>query len=158
VYDWVYHNFGVQHLGLDSQPWTGFGMHDGYQHLTGNRVSNSPSEWQDLFQIKEGDDSGSKSQERGMHLWMLGDTASSNDLPSTQVIQGSGLGPDLQQPVPYVMARRKAQATAFVTLLEPFENAPVIQKFERQSDGSYLVQGTGWRDIITVGAKVQIQH
>ena len=48
---------------------------------------------------------------RGLRLTMAG-------APGTTVVVGKGLGPNLLQPVPYVMARRRAVETVFVALLE----------------------------------------
>jgi hypothetical protein len=158
IYDWVYHNFGVQHLQLNSEPWPGFAAQDGYQHLTENRVSAPLADWQDTFQIEENGEAAPRNAKRGMHLWVLGDATAGKEAGSTQVIQGVGLGPDLKQPVPYVMARRKTEKTVFVVLMEPFVDNPAIQRFERRADGSYLVQGRGWSDHITVGTSVQIKH
>jgi hypothetical protein len=87
-----------------------------------------------------------------MHLWVLGAGS------ATKVLSGVGLGPDLTVPVPYVMARRTGKSTAFVALMEPFVETPVVKQFQRISNDVYLVEGPDWKDTITVGAKVAIQH
>ncbi len=59
---------------------------------------------------------------RGVRLWMLGQTG-------TTVVTANGLGPDLLQPVPMVMARRNGDETTFTTLLEPIGAAPAVTTF-----------------------------
>ncbi len=49
---------------------------------------------------------------RQLDLWMLSEAG-------TTVVTGNGLGPDLTEPVPFVMARRTAQTTTFATLMAP---------------------------------------
>lgn len=153
TFDWVYHNFGTQELSLPTQPWSGFASHDGYQHLSQNRVADSEADWQDIFRIPP----DGETHARGMRLWMLGDnSAQLHD--GTTILSGFGLGPDLEVPVPYVMARRRGKSTVFVTLMEPFSENPVIKRFQRTSNDVYLVEGPDWKDTITVRAKVAIKH
>jgi MYXO-CTERM domain-containing protein len=59
---------------------------------------------------------------RALRLTMLG-------APDTTVVLGDGLGPDLREPVPFVMARRSAVDTAFAALLEPYGTAPRVASF-----------------------------
>jgi hypothetical protein len=155
TFDWVYHNFGTQELALPTQPWSGFVLHDGYQHLTQNRVADSTADWQDVFRVP----ATGQSAARGMHLWMLGDNLSkTGSNGGTKVLTGFGLGPDLTVPVPYVMARRRGGSAVFVALMEPFAGNPAIRRFQSISNGVYLVEGPDWKDKITLGAKVVIQH
>jgi hypothetical protein len=56
---------------------------------------------------------------RALALTMLGE-------PATTVVVGEGLGPDLLEPVPFVMARRRAADTTFTSVLEPFGEAPRV--------------------------------
>jgi oligo-alginate lyase len=148
TFDWVYHNFGTQELKLPVQPWSGFSLHDGYQHLSQNRAADTTADWQDIFRVPAAGELSS----RGMHLWVLGTGG------ATKVLSGFGLGPDLTVPVPYVMARRKGRSTVFVALMEPFAVSPSIEQFQRMSNDVYLVEGPDWRDTIIVGAKVEIRH
>jgi len=160
TFDWVYHNFGKQELLLAAKPWSGFTAHDGYQHLTANHISKPTADWEDVFRMPASDGSA----DRGMHIWMLGDVGSKG-MPGldTQVMTGFGLGPDLNTPVPYVMARRQGRSTQFIALMEPFSEHPTIHAFARVSGNSplrskYTVEGSGWKDVITVGDRVAIQH
>jgi MYXO-CTERM domain-containing protein len=57
--------------------------------------------------------------ERALALTMLGE-------PSTTVVVGEGLGPDLLEPVPFVMARRRGTDTTFTSVLEPHGEAPRV--------------------------------
>lgn len=54
---------------------------------------------------------------RSLRLWVLPEG-------NTTVMTGEGLGPDLTLPAPYVLARRRAVGTRFVTLLEPYDARP----------------------------------
>jgi hypothetical protein len=78
---------------------------------------------------------------RHVRVWMLG-------AEDTTVVTGNGLGPDLRVPVPYVMARRNAAGTRFVTLLEPFSDAPRIRTFKPLPDGGWEIAGDGFTDRI----------
>jgi hypothetical protein len=82
---------------------------------------------------------------RSLRLWMLPEA-------NTTVMTGEGLGPDLTIPVPYVLARRRAVGTRFVTLLEPYDAAPGVLRFERAVDGDLLVAGPGFTDRYRVTA------
>lgn len=48
----------------------------------------------------------------------------------TTVVQGNGLGPDLLQPVPMLLARRSAKDTTFVASLEPYGDAAAVTTLE----------------------------
>ena len=147
TFDWVYHNFGQQHLQLPTQPWSGFHQENGYQHLSQNQTAATTNSWQDIFHIAASADQPA----RGMHLWMLGGV-------DTDLFSGMGLGPDLRVPVPYVMARRRGRAAEYAVLLEPFRESASITSFHSISHNVYSVQGSGWTDTITLGEKVSLQH
>jgi len=160
TFDWVYHNFGQQKLALATERWSGFAARDGYKHLTGNQTSRPPADWQDIFQMPASE----SLPRRGMHLWMLRDIGSDGTSGlNTQVVSGFGLGPDLKSPVPYVLARRRGQSTQFVALMEPFSEAPVIRDFKRapgnpSSGARFAIEGPGWKDIVSAGDRVTLQH
>ena len=78
---------------------------------------------------------------RGLRVWMLG-------AEGTTVATGNGLGEDLTRPVPYVMARRRARQTRFVTLLEPYAEEPAVLRFEPLAEGAWRVAGATWQDTI----------
>lgn len=48
----------------------------------------------------------------------------------------------------YVMARRRAVQTQFVTLIESYGVEPAVIRFERQADGSFLITGPTWQDTV----------
>ncbi|MBS1825354.1 MAG: heparinase II/III family protein [Acidobacteria bacterium] len=76
---------------------------------------------------------------RSLRVWMLGEEG-------TTVVAGKGLGPNLLQPVPYVMARRKAVSAQYVGLLEPYRTNPWISEFRKDGDGWITVRGEGFSD------------
>lgn len=80
---------------------------------------------------------------RSLRVWMVGE-------PGTTVVTGEGLGPNLLQPVPYVMARRRAPATRFVTLLEPYRDAPAIRSFRLEGETLHI-ESDGFVDELTLG-------
>ena len=51
---------------------------------------------------------------RGLRLRMLGETG-------TTVVLGEGLGPDIKKPIPFALARRRAQETTFLSLMQPID-------------------------------------
>jgi hypothetical protein len=78
---------------------------------------------------------------QSLRLWMLGE-------PGTQVVTGNGLGEDLTNPVPYVLARRRGAGTEFLSLLEPYGAEPEITGFRRTEDGAILITAPNWTDTI----------
>lgn len=80
---------------------------------------------------------------RSLRVWMWGE-------PGTTVVAGEGLGPNLLQPVLYVMARRRAEATRFVTLLEPYAEAPVIHGFRLEGETLHI-ESDDFTDEVTLG-------
>lgn len=81
---------------------------------------------------------------RGLRVTMAG-------APGTTVVVGKGLGPNLLQPVPYVMARRRAVDTVFVTLLEVTEGSDSPRAVTQQAPGVFRVQGEDGFDEIRLG-------
>jgi hypothetical protein len=59
---------------------------------------------------------------RGLRVWMAPE-------PGTTVVAGDGLGPDLTKPVPFVMARRSAQDSVFLSLLEHHGGTASVSAF-----------------------------
>ncbi len=78
---------------------------------------------------------------RNVRVWMLG-------VDETTVVTGNGLGPDLQKPVAYVMARRRGPRARFVGLLEPYGESEAVRAFRQTEDGALVVTGAGWEDTI----------
>ncbi len=84
-------------------------------------------------------------QLRSLRLRMLG-------APATTVVTGDGLGPNLNQPVPFVMARRKGREARFVAVLEPFAEKPRITGFRETAPGEFEVTAAGFTDRFTLDA------
>ncbi len=83
---------------------------------------------------------------RSLRLWMLAGER-------TTVVAGKGLGPNLLQPVPYVMARRKGGAAQFLTLLEPYRSRPGAVSFQRDADGWITVRTDAFSDRFRLTAE-----
>jgi len=111
-YDWLYHNFGALSSPLPLAPYAGLPAQNGYQHLAGASAAATAQTWSATF----------AQDSAHLRLQMLG-------APGTEVVAGRGLGPDLRVPVPFVMARRTASETRFVTLLEPYRGQPAVDQF-----------------------------
>ncbi len=84
---------------------------------------------------------------RGVRLQMLGEKG-------TTIVAGEGLGPDAKVPVPFLLARRRAESTAFATLLEPFGSRPADAVLEKlfvttdpaEKQEAFLVTSATFRD------------
>ncbi|MBI4891701.1 MAG: heparinase II/III family protein [Acidobacteria bacterium] len=100
------------------------------------------------FKYAEGDEVTAVSfdpEKRKMRLWMLGESG-------TEVVLGRGLSTTLPNTAACVVARRRAQQTAFVTLLEPYRDLPGIVSFSRDGEGRFVVEGAGFRDTFRLEA------
>ncbi|MCU1237398.1 MAG: Heparinase family protein [Candidatus Solibacter sp.] len=137
LFDFLYHNFGTIDTILPLKPYIGIPQSNGYQHLTQARAAEIGDEWMLNF-----------AQENGkLRVRMLG-------APGTTVVIGKGLGPDLRVPVPFVMARRTSTATRFVTMYEPYREAPAVKSVVERSPGAFEVTLAGARDeVSTVAGK-----
>jgi hypothetical protein len=82
---------------------------------------------------------------RGLRVWMLG-------APETTVVTGLGLGPDLLKPLPLVMARRRGTEARFITLLEPFAEAPAVTTFRGSPEEWLEITGAGFHDLLAFDA------
>lgn len=80
---------------------------------------------------------------RNLRLWMLG-------APDTTVVTGNGLGPNLSEPVPFAMARRRGTEARFVSLLEPFGEAPRVTGFRVLGPHSFEVAGADFLDTFSL--------
>jgi oligo-alginate lyase len=96
--DWIYHAFGALSTDLPLTPYTNLPTDNGYQHLAKTKAAVTSADWQATF-----------GPER----------VSMQAASDTTVVTGEALGPDLRVPVPFVMARRHATTTRFVTRYEP---------------------------------------
>jgi len=73
--------------------------------------------------------------------------------PATTVVAGDGPGPDLQKPVPFLLARRTGTAARFAALLEPYGDWPAITAFREVAPDLFEVQGPEWTDTVRLGAQ-----
>lgn len=88
---------------------------------------------------------------RNLRVWMLG-------APETTVVVGEGLGPDLLVPVPFVMARRRGRETRFVTLLEPWSEAPAVTAFQLLPDGGFRLSADAFEDRVWFGSEGRLRY
>lgn len=87
--------------------------------------------------------------ERSLRLTMLG-------VPGTTVVVGEGLGPNLLEPVPFAMARRRAVETTFAALIEPYGGTARVATFTElptdapPADGAaaFRAAGDGFADEV----------
>jgi heparinase II/III-like protein/alginate lyase len=131
-FDWVYHNLGSLSTDLPQENYTGLPKSNGYQHLAGARAAATGDQWRATF----------RGDHANLRVSMIGASG-------TTVVAGQGLGPDLQVPVPFLMARRKASNTIFAALYEPYLNGPATAAFLEES-GTYIVERNGLRDRIAL--------
>jgi hypothetical protein len=130
--DWVYHNFGAVSSALPWTSFSGFTQANGYQHLTGNKSSQSSSDWNAIF---------GQSDEK-LKMIMLG-------APETTIVTGNGLGPDLRVPVPYVIARRRTSETTFAVVYEPYEKSSRLRAFRQTAPQTYMIEMPGYMDELS---------
>jgi len=112
-FDWVYHNYGEVSSPLRVSAYSAFPAAEGYQHLSSARGTETAAAWEAVFTQRAS----------RMRVRMLGE-------PGTTVVLGNGLGPDLQVPVPFVMARRKGTSARFVALYEPGAATPLSLRLD----------------------------
>lgn len=74
-----------------------------------------------------------------LRVWMAG-------VEGTTLVTGEGPGPDLNVPVPFVMARRQGTAAQFAALLEPYTNEPKVERFEQQPGEWFTVETSSFLD------------
>ena len=88
---------------------------------------------------------------RNLRLTML-------EAPDTTVVVGKGLGPDLLVPVPFVMARRRGREAHFVSLLEPYGDAPRVSLLQEIAPNSFRVVGQDFEDSFTITAQGRLDY
>ncbi|MGJ5819336.1 hypothetical protein [Paludibaculum fermentans] len=79
-----------------------------------------------------------------LRVWMKGE-------PATVVMTGYGLANDLTPSAPFLLARRQAWATRFVSLMEPYQVQSAIRSFET-GPGLYSIVHAGFEDTIGLDA------
>ncbi len=69
---------------------------------------------------------------------------------NTTIVTGNGLGPDLRQPVPFIMARRQGKETRFISLMEPYGDTPPVQKVQQLPGGAVEITAADFVDNIQI--------
>ncbi|MBI5302852.1 MAG: alginate lyase family protein [Chloroflexi bacterium] len=116
-YDWVYHNYGKFASDLNLQSTTGVvGKANGYEYLSNVRTIKTDHTWRADWTM---------ASDQKVRLQMLG-------APGTQIIAADGMvaapvgDETAPERVPLVIARRQAKTARFVSIVEPYANAPAI--------------------------------
>jgi hypothetical protein len=78
---------------------------------------------------------------RSLRLWML-------PASGTTLVVGDGLGPNLD-PVPFAMARRSGTQTQFISLLEPYGDAPGVTTFQATAANTFRVTAATFDDTVS---------
>ncbi|MBI5689602.1 MAG: heparinase II/III family protein [Verrucomicrobia bacterium] len=132
-FDWAYHNAGRATTPLSLAPYSGFPAHNGYQHLADPRAAVTASDWEVTF-----------AQEAGsLRLHGLG-------AAGTTVVVGTGLGQNLDVPVPFAIARRTGSGARFVHLLEPFRNNPKVRRVGWARPEVITIATDEWIDEVVI--------
>jgi len=143
TYDWTYHNFGTLVPGVEAQPRAEpLGDGHGYQHMRDITQAESDDAWHVDFKQKDGN----------VRLTMLG-------APDTSLCFGTGMSENPPQPCPMVAVRRKAKRTTFISVIEPYKDAPTVTAFERvpivgdEAALGLVIQCGEDRDVLMVAEK-----
>ncbi|WP_321475006.1 heparinase II/III family protein [uncultured Paludibaculum sp.] len=132
-FDWIYHNYGRFSSDLRHHEGAGMPKRNGYQHLAHTTGGGGDKDWiQGFYQ-----------EDSGTVVRMLG-------APSTSLVEGEGLGPDLQVPVPFVVASRRGVSTRFEVLFEPKKCCSTAAHFSQLAKDEYLVDSGDETDHIHV--------
>lgn len=121
-FDWLYHDFGALSTQLHLTPFAGLPQSNGYQHLTGTLSATRDTDWQASFQQSAAT----------LSLRMLG-------APGSRIITGQGLGPDLREPVSFLLVRREGKSARFATLYST-SDGPAITGFQAVTDTEYRIE------------------
>jgi hypothetical protein len=86
---------------------------------------------------------------RNLRVTMVGEA-------DTTIVTGNGLGPDLRQPVPFIMARRQGKETRFIALMEPYSDSPPVQKIQQLPGGALEITGADFVDHIQIRGRGEV--
>lgn len=101
--DWLVHSFGELHLSIPSSPRKDpLGTKAGYQHLSDLKEARGTPQFFADLSFEDG---------RLLRIHFIGDTDST-------VFIGTGIGYRLNQRIPFLLRRRKTEATCFLTLYD----------------------------------------
>ena len=137
TYDWVYHNYGEVKPDLPVAPVDASpGKSHGYQHMRDVRTTATDRTWSARF----------TQPEASVRVTMAGGE-------STDIHFGTGIGNRLR-PCPMLFARRKAKATTFVTVIEPYRDENRVRGIRRMEVGgddaavAFEIRHTQGRDVL----------
>ncbi len=116
VYDLPFHFDGELKNAPETAPCAPLGDQDGYQYLEEISSASSGSSWSAEFQ---------QSNKSRFRFSLLGN-------PPSTVYLASGLTGNPPRRIPLVLASQTGTTAQFLSLIEPFENAPSIEKIETE--------------------------
>ena len=135
-FDWVYHNYGALASPLTLTSYADLPKDQGYQHLVKTRAAAVAGPWQATF------------SQPGASL-----RVSMQAAPGSTVVTGEGLGPDLREPVPFVMVRRSGTAARFVAVYEPYAKTARVRGVRETSPGVFAIESESGVQRVTVAPK-----
>ncbi len=114
TWDWLYHNFGELQPTVATEPCAEPpGDNFGYQHLKDITQAQTTETWSADFSLDDAN----------VRLTMLG-------APDTRLYFGTGMANNPPQDCPMVIVRRKGTAATFISVIEPYRDAPAITGFK----------------------------
>ncbi len=123
TYDWVYHNYGNLTHQLPLKPYPhSLGKGNGYEYLESLMHTVTRDSWQLTWQ-----DHSYK-----VRLTMFG-------APETEIITAKGPGMPISKHLPMVIARRKVAKTEYVTILEWYQEQPVLKSVRLVNNALQLI-------------------
>lgn len=123
TYDWVYHNYGHLTHHLPLKPLSkSLGKGNGYEYLESLMHAVTKDLWQLTWQYHQ----------YNVRLTMLG-------APDTEVITAQGPGMPISERLPMVIARRKAAKTEYITVLEWYQEQPVLKSVRLVDNALQLI-------------------
>jgi hypothetical protein len=113
--DWVVHSYGELSTGaVETTPSFAAGKSNGYQHLEDVKQVESGAHIEFELKAKSG---------KFMRVHCVGDT-------DTGVLAGKGIGTKLKERVPFILRRRKADSTVFVTVYDMSGDGSSVTRVE----------------------------
>ncbi len=123
TYDWVYHNYGQLTRHLPLKPLSqSLGKGNGYEYLESLLRTVTKDLWQLTWQHDP----------YKVRLTMLG-------APDTEVITAQGPSMPISERLPLVIARRKVAKTEYITVLEWYQEQPVLKSVRLVNNALQLI-------------------
>ena len=142
VFDWVYHNFGTFETDSErTEPEARLGDVNGYQHIRNARRRKIAAESWSGSWLSEG---------QGLKLTLVG----AGDM---EIITGDGLGPQIDETMPLLIARSTRRDTIFKAVLEPFRGEPSIRRIEELAVERVSSFAPGSRQQGTEGVGLKVE-